>query len=46
MCILHHAQGDEERMFLCLTSKPRSAGFLVWLQNQGQRVFQFGPQNR
>jgi hypothetical protein len=24
----------------------RSAGFLVWPQNQGHRVFRFGPQNR
>jgi hypothetical protein len=24
MCGLHHAQGDEECMFLCLASKPRS----------------------
>jgi hypothetical protein len=24
MCGLHRARGDEERMFLCLASKPRS----------------------
>jgi hypothetical protein len=23
MCGLHHAQGDEDHMFLCLASKPR-----------------------
>jgi hypothetical protein len=43
MCDLHHAQGDEECMFLGLTSKPRStvssgltsksvaSGFSVWV---------------
>jgi hypothetical protein len=30
VCGLHHAQGDEERGFLGLASKPRSMGFLVW----------------
>jgi hypothetical protein len=34
VCGLHHAQGDEERGFLDLASKPRST------------VSQFGPQNR
>jgi hypothetical protein len=33
MCSLHRAQGDEEREFLGLASKPRSM------------VFQFGPKN-
>jgi hypothetical protein len=43
MCDLHHAQGDEESMFLSLASKPKSmislylvskpvtSGFLVWV---------------
>jgi hypothetical protein len=30
ICGLHHAQGDEEREFLSLASKPRSTGFPVW----------------
>jgi hypothetical protein len=29
MCGLHCAQGDDERGFLSLASKPRSAGFMV-----------------
>jgi hypothetical protein len=34
VCDLYHTQGYKER------------GFLVEPQNQGRRVFQFGPQNR
>jgi hypothetical protein len=57
VCSLHRAQGDEEREFLGLASKPRATSFLVWSQNQGRwflpiwpqnwwlRVFRFGPQN-
>jgi hypothetical protein len=30
MCGLHRAQGDEEREFLGLASKPRTTGFLSW----------------
>jgi hypothetical protein len=30
VCVLHRAQGDEERIFLSLASKPSSMGFPVW----------------
>jgi hypothetical protein len=30
VCVLHRAQGDEERIFLSLASKPRLMGFPVW----------------
>jgi hypothetical protein len=38
------------RVMLCVVctvhNETRSAGFLVWPQNQGRRVSWFGPQNR
>jgi hypothetical protein len=34
VCGLHHTQGDEEREFFGLASKPRSTGFLVWPQTK------------
>jgi hypothetical protein len=30
VCGLHHAQGDEEREFLRLATKPRSSSFPIW----------------
>jgi hypothetical protein len=55
MCGLHHAQGDEERAFLGLASKPRSTvspglaggyGSCGLASKPLARVFWFGPQNR
>jgi hypothetical protein len=33
MCSLYHAQGDEEREFLGLASKPVATVLVVWPQN-------------
>jgi hypothetical protein len=46
VCGLCRAQGDKECEFVGLASKPWSAGFLIWPENQGRQVSQFGPQNR
>jgi hypothetical protein len=57
VCGLHHAQGDEERGFPDLASKPRltvspglaaksvASGFPVWASNLTAMVWWFGPQN-
>jgi hypothetical protein len=37
VCGVHHAQGDEERGFLGLSSKPRSPVSPVWPQNRWLR---------
>jgi hypothetical protein len=39
VCILHHAQGDEERGFLGLASKPRLTGFSVWASKLAAAVW-------
>jgi hypothetical protein len=57
VCGLHYAQGDEERMFLGLTSKARltvspsldsksvAMGFPVCASKPADTVWWFGPQN-
>jgi hypothetical protein len=46
MCGLHHAQGDEERGFLGLASKPRSIVSPSLASKSLARVSQFWPQNQ
>jgi hypothetical protein len=45
VCGLHRAQGDKERGFVGLASKPRSTGFPVWSSKLTTAVW-FGPQNQ
>jgi hypothetical protein len=45
VCGLHHAQGDEVREFLSLTSKPRSTGFPVGAPKPTATIWWFWPQN-
>jgi hypothetical protein len=43
---MHHAQGDEERVFLGLASKPRSMVSLDLASKLVYSGFPVGPQNR
>jgi hypothetical protein len=45
VCGLYSSQGDEERGFLGLASKPRSTVSLGLASKLGLRVFHFVPQN-
>jgi hypothetical protein len=46
VCSLHRAQGDEERMFLGLASKPKSMVYPGLASKSGASGFRFGLQKR
>jgi hypothetical protein len=39
VCGLYRAQGNKERGFLSMASKPRSTGFLIWASKPAATVW-------
>jgi hypothetical protein len=39
VCSLYRAQGNKERGFLSMASKPRSTGFLIWASKPAATVW-------